>query len=140
VGVQYIHIKQDGWRERLSNPFAPMVAAHWFGDSKQNFVEIPVSVKLESSHKVGSAVISPEIHGCGIFTATNPRSNVRMGFIGSNSSMNLVGLDFDKNRFQLGTSLKVQVSDYVDIFGSYELETRSKFTSHYAHLGLGVSF
>jgi outer membrane autotransporter protein len=140
VGIQYIHIKQDGWRERLSNPNAPTVAAHWFGDSKQNFVEIPVSVKLESSHKVGSAVISPEIHVGGIFTANNPRSNVRMGFIGSNSSMNLVGIDSGKNRFQMGTSLKVQVSDYVDIFASYELETRSKFTSHYAHLGLGVSF
>jgi outer membrane autotransporter protein len=63
-----------------------------------------------------------------------------MGFIGSNSSVSLVGFDADRNRFQAGTSLKVQINDYAGIFANYELETRSKYTSHYAHLGVGISF
>jgi outer membrane autotransporter protein len=140
AGLQYIRVKQDGWREKLSDPNLSDIPAHWFGDSKQDFLEIPVSLKLESTHQVGSVTISPEVHVGVIFTANDPKSSMRMGFVGSDRSVSLTGVDSGKNRFQAGTSVKIQASDLVDIFVSYEMETRSKYTSHYGHLGIGFSF
>jgi outer membrane autotransporter protein len=138
VGLQYIRIKQDSWQEKMAAN-VPEVA-HWYGDSKQDFVEIPVSLKLESNHQVGGVVLTPEIHAGAIFTANDPESRMRMGFVGSNSSVFLTGIDSGKNRFQGGTSLKVQVNGTIDFFAAYDVEARSKYTSHYAQLGLGFSF
>jgi outer membrane autotransporter protein len=140
VGLQYIRIKQDGWQERLSDPNLPDIPAHWFGDSKRDFLEVPVSLKLESTHRIGSVTVTPEVHVGAVFTVNDPKSSMRMGFVGSDSSMSLVGIDSGKSRFQAGAGVKIQATDLVDIFASYELETRSKYTSQYAHLGVGFSF
>jgi hypothetical protein len=140
VGLQYVHVTQDGWEEQLADPNLPDIPAHWFGDSKRNFWEVPVSLKLESTHQIGSVTITPEIHVGAVFTLNDPKTSMRMGFVGSDSSVSLVGVDSGKNRFQAGASIKIQANDYLDIFASYELETRSKYTSHYAQLGIGFSF
>ncbi|MDR1080807.1 MAG: autotransporter outer membrane beta-barrel domain-containing protein, partial [Deltaproteobacteria bacterium] len=140
TGLQYIRITQDGWKEKLADPDLPDIPAHWFGDTKRDFLEVPVSLKLESAHQVGSVTITPEVHAGAIFTLNDPKSSMRMGFVGSDRSVSLVGMDSGKNRFQAGASVKIQANDLLDIFASYELETRSKYTSHYAHLGAGFSF
>ncbi|MDR1578196.1 MAG: autotransporter domain-containing protein [Deltaproteobacteria bacterium] len=140
AGLQYIRIENDSWYEKLTGG-NELNTPRWFGDSKMDFLEIPVSLKLETTQRVGGVILTPEIHVGAVFVANNPKNQMRVGFAGPNGPVhNLQGLDPGKNRFQGGASLKLQVSDLVDIFATYELEKRSKFTSHYGHIGVGFSF
>jgi outer membrane autotransporter protein len=141
AGLQYIRIKSDSFQEKLTGGNANQNYQRWFGDSKMDFLEIPVSLKLETTHRVGGVTLTPEIHVGAVFVANNPKNQMKVGTAGPNGKLYVIpGPDPGKNRFQGGASLKLQVNDLVDIFASYELEKRSKFTSHYGHIGVGFSF
>jgi outer membrane autotransporter protein len=140
VGFRYIHVKQDGWKEKIESDPDNRAVLNWFGDAKQNFAEIPISLKLESTHNVGSAVLTAGVHAGAVLTANDPKTKLRMGFVGSNNSVTLSGIDSGRNRLNAGADLRVQINDYLDLDFSYEFETRSKFKSHYGHVGLGISF
>lgn len=141
VGLQYIHIKQDGWREKIvSNP-NNLAVANWFGDSKHNFLEIPLKLRLNSSIETDSGLtLTPELRIGGIFTADKPKSELRMGFAGSGDSANIYGIDPGRNRFQAGAGLKAQLSDNIDIRINYDFEGRSGYKAHNLNGGLGFSF
>jgi outer membrane autotransporter protein len=138
VGLQYIHVKQDAWQEKIAAGPVGTVP-QYYGAVKQNFLEIPVSLKLEGSFNVGQAIFMPELKVGGIFMANSPDSKLRTGLVGG-ASWNLKGVDSGRNRFVAGGGLKIQVNDYIDLEAKYELETRKKYISHYASFGLGVSF
>lgn len=141
VGLQYIHIKQDGWREKIKADPNNLALAHWFGDSKTSFVEIPVNLRLNTTWDNGCGVLfTPELRLGGIFAADKPDSQLRMGFTGSGDSAKIYGIDPGKNRFLAGAGLKVQVSNNLDAFIDYDYEGRSNYQSHNASAGLGYSF
>jgi uncharacterized protein with beta-barrel porin domain len=63
-----------------------------------------------------------------------------MGFVGSNDSVTIYGIEPGRSRFVAGAGIKAQLSDTVDIFAAYDLEARSGYTGHSASIGLGFSF
>jgi outer membrane autotransporter protein len=140
VGLRYVNVNQDGWRERISSDPDNAAVANWCGDSRQNFLEIPLGLKVESSLQVQTVGIEPELHVGWVFTPNEPRSEMRMGFVGSDRSVSIVGTDPGRSRFLAGTGLKVQATDYVDFGINYEIEAKKNYTSHYGSLTLGVSF
>jgi len=141
LGLQYTHIKQDSWQEKIVSDPNNAAVAHWFGDSKQDFLEIPLGLKLETNIETGDGtLITPELRVGGIIAANKPKSELRMGFVGSDESMTIHGVDPGQSRFTAGAGLKVQLNDKVDIFASYDLEAKSKYMGHQATAGLGFSF
>jgi outer membrane autotransporter protein len=140
TGLDYIHIRQEGWKERIKTDPDNMAVANWFGDMVSDYVDIDVTFKLESVHEIGSVVLRPEIHAGVVFTPTSKADDLRVGFVGSNASFNLNGLETGRTRFRGGAGLKVQLTDYVDIGFSYEIEAKKGYTAHYGQLGIGISF
>jgi outer membrane autotransporter protein len=140
AGLEYVHISQDGWRETIVSDPDNLAVANWFGDMSRNYLDVNLSLKLESVHRIGQAEIRPEVHGGVIFSANSKSDDLRMGFAGSNSSMNLDGLETGRARFQGGVGLKAQLTDTFDIGLTYELEARKGYRAHYGQIGVGVSF
>lgn len=141
VGVQYIHAEQDSWREKITADPSGNAVAHWFGENKNDFVEFPVKLRLNSTFEVGSDVlITPELRVGGTFVAHKPEARMQVGFVGSGDSVVINGINPGKNRYQIGGGVKVQVTDLVDVFADYDYEGRSGFKSHSASAGLGFSF
>ena len=115
--------------------------AHWFGEVKNDFVEFPVKLRLNSTIEAGNGVlITPELRVGGTFVANKPDAQMQMGFVGSGASTSINGINPDKSRFQVGGGVKIQATDLVDIFANYDYEGRSGFKSHSASAGLGFSF
>jgi len=141
VGVQYTHAKQDSWRESIVADPNGTAVAHWFGEVKNDFVEFPVKLRLNSTIEAGNGVlITPELRVGGTFVANKPDAQMQMGFVGSGASTSINGINPGKSRFQVGGGVKIQATDLVDIFANYDFEGRSGFKSHSASAGLGFSF
>ncbi|MDR1049746.1 MAG: autotransporter outer membrane beta-barrel domain-containing protein [Deltaproteobacteria bacterium] len=140
LGVTYINVDQDGWQEKIASDPTNNAVANWFGDSRQNFLEIPLTLKFETQIRAGGAVITPELSAGWIYSAKKPKSEMRMGFVGSDLSATLAGADPGRNRFGLGAGVKAQFNDTVDLSANYEYEGRKKYSSHYSSLTLGLSF
>ena len=115
--------------------------ANWFGDSKRNFLEIPLNLKLETTIETNGGIqFSPELRLGGIIAANKPKSELRMGFVGSGESTTIHGIDPGQSRFTAGAGLKVQLNDTVDVFAGYDLEAKSGYKGHKATAGIGFSF
>jgi subtilase-type serine protease len=141
VGLQYIHVKQDGWREKIVSDPNNLAVANWFGDAKSNFLEIPLLLTLNSEITTASGVVvTPELRLGGTIAANKSKSELRMGFVGSNDTAMIYGIDPGKSRLQAGAGIKIQVNDTVDIYANYDLEARSKYKAHSASAGIGFSF
>jgi outer membrane autotransporter protein len=141
VGFNYVNIKNDGWRERISSNPHNLVLANWYDDTKVDYIEIPVKLMVKGNFQTENGVIlTPEVKVQGIFVADKPNRDLRVGFVGSNDSFTIRGVDSGKNRLVAGAGLKAQITDSLDIFTDYEFETRSSYKAHSAQLGLGVSF
>ncbi len=66
--------------------------------------------------------------------------SVRTGYIGSDASATLYGVNPGKNRGLVGAGLKARFSRTVDAFIDYNLEFRSKYQNHNVMAGVGLSF
>jgi outer membrane autotransporter protein len=141
VGLNYVHIKQNGWSERIDyNPYN-LVIANWFSESKVDYLEVPVGLKLQGDiQTAGGVMVSPDFHVGGVFVVDKPNRDLRFGFVGSNDSTTIRGIDSGKHRLVVGAGLKVQVTDSLDLFSYYDLETRKSYVSHNAQVGAGISF
>jgi outer membrane autotransporter protein len=141
AGLRYTHVKQNGWEEKIASDPDNIAVANWFGNNKQNFLEIPLNLKLATTFETsGGAVIAPELRLGGIIAANNPDSEIRMGFVGSGDSAVISGIDPGKSRFVTGAGVKAQLTEAVDLFANYDLEFRSGYQGHSASAGLGISF
>ncbi|MDR3038718.1 MAG: autotransporter outer membrane beta-barrel domain-containing protein, partial [Candidatus Adiutrix sp.] len=141
AGLQFTHIKQDGWREKIVADPDNDVVANWFDTSKHNFVEIPLNLKLDATFTTESGIsVAPELRVGGVIAANNHDSELRLGFVGADDSTTIRGLSPAKSRFTAGAGLKVQLNETVDFFTGYDLEARSGYQGHTASLGLGFSF
>ncbi|MDR0622772.1 MAG: autotransporter domain-containing protein [Deltaproteobacteria bacterium] len=140
IDFEYAHIRQDGWRERIVSDPNNQAIANWFGDMSRSYLDIDLSVKLESVHRLGSAIVKPEIHAGVIFTPHSRNDDLRVGFTGTDGTLTLHGLEPGRTRFKGGLGLKAQLNDNVDLGFTYELELRNDYVAHFGQLGLGISF
>ena len=141
AGLRYTHVKQNGWQEKIVSDPDNKVVANWFGDSRQNFVEIPLNLKLAATFEtVGGAAVTPELRFGGIIAANHPKSELRMGFVGSDESTTISGLAPGRGRLTTGAGVKSQLSETLDISVNYDLEFRKGYQGHSAYAVLGVSF
>ncbi|MDR1870411.1 MAG: autotransporter outer membrane beta-barrel domain-containing protein [Deltaproteobacteria bacterium] len=141
AGLNYVHVKQKRWSERIAFDPRDILVANWFDDSEIDYLEVPVNVKLSGSFQtVGGVTISPKASLGMVLVADKPNRDIRVGFVGSNERFSIRGIDSGKNRFVANAGLKVQANDTLDVFLDYDFESRSSYKSHGAQLGLGVSF
>jgi outer membrane autotransporter protein len=139
LGLQYTHINQDAWSERILNPVYGAVA-NWFGDVKEDMLEIPVNFTLDATINAGSAVVTPEFRVGAVFVADRPSNVLTMGFVGAPESINIYGINTSRTRFKGGAGVKIQFNDLVDLSANYDLEASSHYTAHSGFVGLGFSF
>ncbi|MDR2935586.1 MAG: autotransporter domain-containing protein, partial [Candidatus Adiutrix sp.] len=103
--------------------------------------EVPLNLSLAGAFETKSgAAVSPELRLGGVIAANNPKSELRMGFVGSDESTTISGIEPGKSRLTAGTGLKARLTDATDIFLNYDLELRKGYQGHSASAGLGVSF
>jgi len=142
AGIRLTQVKQKGWTEKVVSPDPEnTLPANWFGDSRQNFVEIPLNLKLAATYETkGGATVSPELRLGGIIEANHPKSEFRLGFVGSNDSAIISGIAPGRSRLVAGAGLKAQLSEATDVFLNYDLEARSGYQGHSASAGIGISF
>jgi len=138
AGLRYTRVKQKGWQENSPDK---EVILNWFGDSRENFVEIPLNLKLASAFKTkGGATVAPELRLGGIIAANHPKAELRLGFVGSDESTTISGIEPGRSRLVTGAGLKAQLSEATDVFINYDLEARRGYQGHSASAGLGISF
>ena len=141
AGLRFTRTKQNSWEEKIVSDPDNVAVANWFGDSRQNFLEIPLNLKLAAKFEAGGgATVSPELRLGGVIMANDPKSELRMGFVGSSDSAVISGISPGKSRFVAGTGVKAQINDSLDIFAGYDLEARSGYKGHSVSAGLGFSF
>jgi outer membrane autotransporter protein len=141
IGLRRVHIRLKGWTESIASNPNSLVIANWFGGSKADFLEIPLSLKLEGSFETsGGVVFTPEFRIGAVVVADKPSCEVRVGFAGSGESAVMRAIDSGKSRFAAGAGFKIQAGDHLDLHASYDLEASSSFRSHSAQLGVGFSF
>ncbi|MDR3127907.1 MAG: autotransporter outer membrane beta-barrel domain-containing protein [Bifidobacteriaceae bacterium] len=141
VGLNYVHLRQKSWSEKISSNPNNLVIANWYDNSSFDYLEIPVNLKLYGTFQSASGILlTPSFKVGGVFMANKPNREMRVGFVGSNDSASIRGIDSGKHRFTVGTDLKVQFTNSVDFFVRYDLETRKSYTAHSGQLGLGISF
>ncbi|MDR2611884.1 MAG: autotransporter outer membrane beta-barrel domain-containing protein [Deltaproteobacteria bacterium] len=141
IGLNYLHIDQDGWQETVVADPAGTGVANWFGGTRRDFLEIPAMLTLKGRWETASGtVFSPEIRAGAGFALDRPGTELEVGFVGSGRSTVIRGNESSRTRFQGGVSLGIQVNDTVDVFLDYNAEARRGFVSHSGGLGIGFSF
>ena len=141
AGIRHTRVKQHGWEEKIVSDPDNTAIANWFGDSSENFLEVPVNLKLATTFETkGGSTVSPELRLGGLIAANHPKSELRLGFVGSEESTTISGIEPGKSRLIAGTGLKAQLSDTADVFLNYDLEARRGYQGHSASAGLGISF
>jgi outer membrane autotransporter protein len=141
VGLQYYHVKQNHYTEAVISDPDNLALAHWFSESQQDLLEIPISLKLKANFQTSSGVeIKPEIRAGVIIAANSPKNSMQVGFVGSADSTNLRGSDLGDTRFVGGLGLDLQFTPNVGLALNYELETGGKYLSHGGILALSIKF
>jgi len=138
VGLQYTHVHQKGWDEKIQSDSQ---IANWFGKSNNDYLSVPVAVRMNKTfHLGGEASITPELRGAWIYEAKDPQARVRMGYVGSNASTTLYGIDSGRSRGLIGAGVKAKLSRNLDAFVDYNFEFRSGYKNHNVMAGMGLSF
>ncbi|MCD7896117.1 MAG: autotransporter domain-containing protein [Planctomycetaceae bacterium] len=138
VGVQYTHVHQKGWQERIQSPSQ---ISNWFDKSNNDYVSIPVAVRINKTFRLGGDItITPEVRGAWIYEAKDPQAHVRMGYVGSSASTTLYGIDSGRSKGLVGAGLKAKFNRRLDGFVDYNFEFRSGYKNHNVMAGFGVSF
>jgi outer membrane autotransporter protein len=141
IGINYVHINQSGWRDRIVYNPNNILVSNWYSSSKIDYLEVPVFVKFQGNFRTSGGIeFTPELKVGGIFVVNRPNHNMRVGFVGSNDSFAIRGYDSGRSRFVVEAGLKAKINDTFNIFTSYRLETHRSFTSHSAQIGLRFDF
>ncbi|MDR1083727.1 MAG: autotransporter domain-containing protein [Deltaproteobacteria bacterium] len=136
IGVRYLHMKQDGWREH-SNVNRVL---NYFDGYNDDLVDIPLQVKINTTIDAGDAKITPELRLGWTYTAKELDNKVNVGFVGYRGTMPIWGITPPRSTFQVGAGLKVKINDTVDVFANYDLDVASDYYDHKASLGIGFEF
>lgn len=135
IGLQWTRHEQEMYAE-----FAHTVTPHWFAEAENDFIEIPLAVRVGTSWQLGSGtVLSPELRAAYILTAGDGKSAVTAGPLGG-AGIQVQGADDGKNRMRVGGGLKANFNPTFDAFVDYSLEFKSGYRSTNFNTGLGLSF
>lgn len=137
VGVHYVHLRQDGWRE--SGGSAGSVGV--FRKERRNSVDIPVLLRLNRVIDLGCARLAPEVRAGWTYAAKKSNSAIGYGLQGAPGyGYRVRGVDPGRSRYTLGAGLKARWRDNVEASVVYDFEWRSKYRNHALNVGVGVSF
>jgi outer membrane autotransporter protein len=137
VGVRYLHLKQDGWQERVT---AGLAVPNWFGGYNDDLVEIPLQVKINTTIEAGDAKVTPELRLGWTYAAKELDNRLDMGFVGFGGSTPIWGIKPERSTFQIGAGVKIKVNDTVDVFANYDLDVAKDYRDHKASVGIGFEF
>ncbi len=138
VGLRFMHMRQDGWTENLSGGTANI--ANWFRKERQNAVDVPMTLRINSVLQLGGVELAPEARLGWIFAAKKNCSSVTTGFVGTDQAMVLYGVDPGWNRYLLGVGIKAKFNDRIDAGLDYNFETRPSYRHHNLSAIVGVTF
>lgn len=135
IGFQWTRYDQDDYVESAGG-----VTANWFADGENDFIEVPLAVRIGTSWQTaGGAVLSPEVRAAYVYQAGDKRSSVTMGPVGG-AGHTFHGVDSGKNKGVIGAGLKANFNASIDAFFDYNLEFRSGYRNTNVNTGIGVSF
>lgn len=135
LGIAYTHLRQGSWREK------GFPVANWFEKQNDNWVGIPLEVKVSKVIPLGPGkYIAPEVRVGWTYEAKEAKSRIRTGYLGSNSSVQMVGVDPGRSRLVVGAGVKARLSGRVDLGVDYTFESRSRYSSHNVAANIGLSF
>lgn len=138
VGAHYTHVQQKSWSEKVQD--ASMLA-NWFRRSKDNYLAIPVALKINKTFLFGNSVaVTPEVRGAWISEVGATQARVRVGYVGSRDSARLYGVDSGRGHGLIGLGVKARFAYNLDAFVDYNLEFRGSYKNHNLMGGIGWSF
>jgi outer membrane autotransporter protein len=135
LGIRYLHMKQDSWKERGRNPLR-----NYFRGYDDDTLEIPLNVKINTTIESGGIKLTPELRLGWTYAAEELKNKVDVGLVGYSGTTPLWGIKPDRSTFQVGAGLKVKINESLDIFANYDLDLSSNYRNHQASLGLGFEF
>jgi outer membrane autotransporter protein len=138
IGLRYLSVHQDGWRETISGGGVGL--ANWFSKRNEQIVEVPLQVKINGSFSSGSVSITPELRLGWTFLAKKPDNELNIGFVGSAMSTAVYGTRPKSSSFQAGAGVKVSITQNVDAFINYDLDLAKGYRNHVASGGLAFNF
>lgn len=137
TGVNYSHIRKNGWRETATN--TPV--ANWFGKRTTNTVDIPVGIRIDKIIPLGNGCyLAPEIKAAWIHSAGDHQPSINGGYVGSSAHTTMRGVNPGRNRWQFGAGVKARINKHVEAQINYDLEVRKRYTEHNLSVGFGVKF
>jgi outer membrane autotransporter protein len=137
IGLRYLNYKQKGFTERSTNALIP---ANFFAETSDHMLEIPLEVRFQKEIKGASATFIPELRLGVTFVGQKPDNAIRVGFAGTNESIEIFGSKPKTTYFQGGFGVKIETSSMVDFFINYDLNAASKYMDHRLSAGLGFEF
>jgi outer membrane autotransporter protein len=140
VGARFLFFENAAWSETLTG--APVGAvANSFAKTRDSQVDIPVSLKINTTIETSSsASVVPELRLGWTYAAKRPDNVLKVGFVGTNDTANIYGVQAKRSTFQVGAGIKVKTSSLVDIYANYDLDTANGYKAHNVSLGLGFEF
>ena len=138
IGLRYTHVNQDGWTESLHG--GDRNIANWFAKEKYNYVDIPLDVRLSKSFVAGRMVITPEVHAGWTIAAKHEKPQITTGFVGTDRSFTVMGVNPGRNRFVAGANLKALFNERLEGSLDYNFEARNRYRDQTLSATLVVSF
>ncbi|MDR1871968.1 MAG: autotransporter domain-containing protein [Deltaproteobacteria bacterium] len=137
LGVRYLHLKNDGWREKSTNPLA---INNFFKGYTDDLVEIPLQVKINTTIDTAGIKITPELRLGWTYAASELDNKVDVGLVGFSGTTPIWGIKQERNSFQVGTGIKIEINESLDIFANYDLDVSKDYRNHQASVGIGFEF
>lgn len=138
LGIQWTHIRQDGWNENVSG--AGMIA-QWYDGTDDDYLEVPVAVRVNKSFMLPNGMIlTPEARAAVVLDVGPSRPTLHTGFAGSGETTALRGIDPGKARGLVGAGVKANLTNAVDAYVDYNHEFRGGYKNSNLTGGVGVSF
>ncbi|MDR1577442.1 MAG: autotransporter outer membrane beta-barrel domain-containing protein, partial [Deltaproteobacteria bacterium] len=139
VGLRYMNARQDGWAESVHG--TPLALVNVFDKKSIQVVEVPFLLRLNGAFMAGSAKIIPEIRLGWTLVALKPDNKLSVGLVnGGPTRWTVSGIKPASGSFQGGAGVKIEISDFWDVFVNYELEAAKGYMNNNAALGVGFNF
>ncbi len=139
LGLDYTHVRNDSWSERLSGgaTVANRMDAH-----SDNGLSVPVGFRLNKLFRFGcdGGYVVPEVRTTFVYQAARMDPSINVGYVGAPGSATMVGVEPGRSRWRVGAGVSGRINSRVDFRIDYDFETRSRFTEHNLNASVGVSF
>jgi outer membrane autotransporter protein len=145
LGVRFISYNQDGWIETINLPGFELLANR-FENRKDHQIDVPVLVKINTTFKVGSVSVVPELRLGWTYSPQIADDGLRVGFVGTNQTTLIHGIKPSRLSYEVGLGIKIITNSNLDIYFNYDFEANYGFENSNTYrnqqisLGLGYNF